>query len=204
MDYFELQQLRKLPRIDLNLGFPYIRTRYKKNFRFDEFNPENILIEDIAHALSHLCRYGGHSEPFYSVAQHSIAASYLVKPENALCALLHDATEAYMVDLPRPVKMKYPQYSIDENILYKVIAKKFNLPLEIPKEVKAADDDMIYIFEWNYFMENEPIPELEKFYKTFFLPKTYAEIKCEFLQRYENLIKNHKLETSINEQVTVK
>lgn len=66
--------------------------------RADEIDPL-----DIAHALSMLCRYGGHVRRFYSVAEHCVLMSHAVAPEHALWALLHDATEAYMVDLPRPI-----------------------------------------------------------------------------------------------------
>src|SRR5438128_12538670 len=64
---------------------------------------DDICIEDIAHALSMLCRYGGQCQEFYSVAEHSVLMSYAVNPQHALWALLHDATESYMGDLIRPL-----------------------------------------------------------------------------------------------------
>ena len=66
--------------------------------------PEDFKIEDIAHALSMLCRYNGQCQEFMSVGQHSVLMSYYVSKENALWALLHDASDAYMGDMIRPIK----------------------------------------------------------------------------------------------------
>jgi len=105
--------------------------------------PEEIDRADIAHALSLLCRYGGHVRRFYSVAEHCVLMSRVVAPEYALWALLHDAAEAYMVDLPRPLKRQFPDYRAAEDNLMAYICKRFDLPVMCPPEVKDADNRIL-------------------------------------------------------------
>ena len=108
---------------------------------FHPFDPkiEDVDIFDIAHSLSMQCRYGGHSNKFYSVAEHSLYVSELVTRENALWGLLHDATEAYVTDIPSPLKKGIPLWSTVENNIMRVICEKFNLSSIEPSEVKHID-----------------------------------------------------------------
>lgn len=105
---------------------------------------DDIDILDIAHALSMLCRYGGHTRRFYSVAEHCVLMSRYVEPENALWALLHDATEAYMVDVPRPIKRQLPDYMAAEDNLMGHICKRYDLDPVCPKAVKHADNRILH------------------------------------------------------------
>jgi hypothetical protein len=109
--------------------------------RFYPMNPRPSEIDpvDIAHALSLLCRYGGHVDRFYSVAEHCVLMSNAVAPEHALAALLHDATEAYVCDVPRPLKAYLDAYREIEDHVWAAIAIRFGLALELPAEVKQAD-----------------------------------------------------------------
>lgn len=107
---------------------------------------EDICIDDIAHALSLLCRFGGHVKKFYSVAEHCVRASYEVPLEHALWALLHDASEAYLIDLPRPLKHDPDTgrtYRAAESRLMRVICQRFGLPEQEPAEVKQADNRLL-------------------------------------------------------------
>lgn len=118
---------------------------------------EEVRLEDIAHSLSLLCRFGGHCNRFYSVAEHSVHVSRLVSPEAALWGLLHDASEAYVIDLPRPLKRMLPGYSLIEDRVHRAIAEHFGLPAEIPEEVKAADNAML-MAEAAQIMTVPPMP----------------------------------------------
>jgi hypothetical protein len=107
--------------------------------------PEEIDIEDIAHALSNLCRFGGHVSEFYSVAQHSLIVSRLIEEKLglpfAIYGLLHDASEAYLIDVPRPIKhsLDMQPYRDAENRMEKAICAKFGLQYPMPDEIKWAD-----------------------------------------------------------------
>lgn len=124
-------------------------------------NPEKIKIEDIAHALSQLCRFGGHTNQFYSVAQHCCHVHDFMRDhfdcsENQkLAGLLHDAAEAYLVDLPRPVKGQIPQYKEIEYNLMQVIFRKFGVTESEDTHVLVKQaDDAVLRSEAESFMPN--------------------------------------------------
>lgn len=111
---------------------------------------EDVHLSDIARALSMLCRYGGHVARFYSVAEHSCRVSDLVlqrtsDPRQALWGLLHDASEAYIADVTRPVKHQpaMQPYRDAEKRLQNVICDAFDLPREEPAAVTQADYDLL-------------------------------------------------------------
>lgn len=108
-------------------------------------DPEELVIEDIAHALSNICRYTGHTGSFYSVAQHSVLASYHVSDAKfALAALMHDATEAYLGDVSKPLKDILGQkYATMENRFGRILAQKFRYEYPYPVEVRVIDQDLL-------------------------------------------------------------
>jgi uncharacterized protein len=113
--------------------------------------PEMICIEDIAHALSMQCRFGGHLPYFYSVAQHSWMASTQAEEEHQLAALLHDASEAYLLDIPRPIKLRLANYKEIEDGVMKIIASKFGFEYPLHQHVKEVDELMLQL-EWDEIM----------------------------------------------------
>lgn len=122
---------------------------------------EMICIEDIAHALSNQCRFGGHLPEFYSVAQHSLNCSYLMdNKELKLAALLHDASEAYLLDIPRPIKQGLSNYKKIEDGLMRLIAEKFGFEYPLHPEVKKIDETMLQA-EWDCLMLNKDTWQFE-------------------------------------------
>lgn len=118
---------------------------------------EDIRIADIAHALSMICRYGGHTRWFYSVAEHSVLVSKMVPREYALEALLHDAAEAYVGDMIIPMKSHWTmtEFKRIEKLNDLTMRIKFGLPHEESAIVKQADTNIREI-EWTTLMM--PIP----------------------------------------------
>lgn len=122
---------------------PYIETYTGKKFYFTDPEPDMIDIRDIAHSLSLQCRFMGHVDTFYSVAEHSVAVSCIVEPENALAGLLHDASEAYLSDIPRPIKNLLSEYKILEFNIQRVIEQAFNVELTPYEDIKDADNTQL-------------------------------------------------------------
>jgi len=107
---------------------------------FDLANPETseIKVEDIAHGLAHTCRFAGQCKGFYSVAEHSVLVSQIV-PQVALAALFHDAAEAFVGDMSRPLKQLLPDYTKVEKKIERAIFHRFRIEWPAPPEVKHAD-----------------------------------------------------------------
>lgn len=118
-----------------------------------EPTPEMICIEDIAHALSHQCRFGGHLPCFYSVAQHSVLAYSMAVKMGAyqLQALMHDASEAYLLDIPKPIKNRLSNYVEIEDNLMTHISKKFGFEYPLSDQTKTIDRFMLE-WEWDAIM----------------------------------------------------
>jgi uncharacterized protein len=104
---------------------------------------DEVFIEDIAHALSLLCRYGGHCLRFYSVAEHCVLLANTAPLGLARAALLHDASEAYLSDVIRPVKRHLGNYIEIEQSIERVIADRFALEWPTPPFVKRMDDAIL-------------------------------------------------------------
>lgn len=146
----------------------YILTYKKIKFRPLEPVAEDIYIEDIAHSLSLLCRANGHYSDFYSVGAHCLncyeeAIARKESPRVKMACLLHDATEAYISDITRPVKKYLQEYQNIEEKLSKVIYEKFlGSPLTAYEEkmVKIIDDAMLYyeFLEFGAYELSEEIP----------------------------------------------
>lgn len=129
-----------------------IRTFTGKVFDLKILDPDSICIEDIAHALANTARFGGHLPEFYSVAQHSVLIAQAVTEEFKVEALLHDASEAYMGDMPKPFKIMMPEFSKIEDNLMNVIAAKFGFNYPISEQVKFYDRKLLQT-EWDSFVE---------------------------------------------------
>lgn len=127
----------------------WIQTFTGRQFFPSAPRPEDVDVADIAHALSLQCRFNGHCAAFYSVAEHCVRVSRLLselypgRRDLALWGLLHDAAEAYVADLPRPVKAMMPGFREMEDRVLRVVVARYGLPWPMPAEVCEADDALL-------------------------------------------------------------
>jgi 5'-deoxynucleotidase YfbR-like HD superfamily hydrolase len=163
--------------------------------RYFDFNdPGPLTIEEVAHALSHICRFTGHCKTFYSVAQHSVLVSHLVPRELAMHGLLHDAVETVVGDMSSPLKHLIPAYRVIEDRCEAAILAGFGMAMpwraEVRQAVKQADLQALRTEQrdqmhadghlWSWTSHIEPAKA-----KVVPLPPEYA--RQLFLARYEEL-----------------
>lgn len=164
----------------------YIRTHSHKIFDYLNIDINQIDIEDIATALSHIPRWLGHTNKFYSVAQHCCWCYDNTKGDKVE-ALMHDATEAYVSDIPTPLKALLPDYKEMENKVALAIANKFNFNYPYSEETHIVDKSALKlerIFIKNLDNNYEPlkVPITDKGLNYW----TSKKAKKEFLKRFNN------------------
>jgi uncharacterized protein len=107
-------------------------------FDFAAPQSSNFTAEDVAHGLAHICRYAGQCRRFYSVAEHSLLVSD-VATGFEYEALLHDAAEAFIGDITRPLKQMLPDFKRIEAEVQKAVLERFGIIEPVPPEIKEAD-----------------------------------------------------------------
>jgi len=138
---------------------PWVQTYTGRRFDLASPRAEDVVLEDIAHALSCVNRYTGHARVPYSVAEHSVRVAALVAPTHRKAAILHDATEAYVNDLSAPLKglPELRGYGDVEHRVWFAICDRFGLDRALPVEVKRADLVMLEV-ERRVLLGPEPEP----------------------------------------------
>ena len=175
------------------MSYKYIRTYTGKEFYPMDPQPEAIDIRDIAHALSMVCRGNGHVNRFFSVAQHCIncaleAAARGYSSRVILACLIHDASEAYMSDVPRPFKQFLGEYLKQEERLLEVVYEKFlGSPLTDTEQkiLKQIDDDMLYFDLRELLNEPQDGPEPEVHIEINYDFTPFDEVEKKYLDLYE-------------------
>jgi hypothetical protein len=147
---------------------PYLQTVSGRWVNPFDPDPEQLDAGDIARALANQCRFGGHCRAFYSVAQHSVIVSMLVEAEggdveDTFAALMHDASEAYLGDMPHPLKHRSPlgaAFKAAEDHLERAIRARFGIRPDVA-EIKRADRALLATERRAFSAETWHWPELE-------------------------------------------
>lgn len=169
---------------------PTILTSGGTYFNFESPWESKIDIVTIAHALAQICRFTGHTSQFYSVAQHCYMASFIVPPELAFAALMHDAAEAYIGDVAKPLKRMLPDYKNIESAVEDAVFHHFCVRGIDDPWIKRADlimlateqRDLMPAHDDNWFAGTDIKPLDEKI-----TPWDSKTAKLKFLQRFNNL-----------------
>lgn len=173
----------------------YITTYTRKHFDPVHPDKELICIQDIAHALSMICRGNGHVSTFWSVGEHCICCAKEAlgrgySNRQALACLLHDASECYMSDVPRPLKQEMPRYREVEEQLLQVIYKKFlgsSLTDEEAQRLKEIDDDLLWYDLEVLLEEKQPGDAPKLHFELDYTVRPFVEVEQEYLEMFQKL-----------------
>lgn len=174
---------------DITADGGYVTTYSGRRFHILDPQPDEIDIYDIAWALSHVCRFTGHVKYLYTVAQHCVLVSYVCDPTYALQGLLHDASEAFICDVSRPVKYlaQMAGYRDIERVIQRTIYRKFGVSEEEHPSVKLADTRVLFTekrdllpvhVKWDWAVR--PLPSK-------IVPWTCEKVRMMFMQRFLEL-----------------
>ena len=175
----------------------WITTYSGGKLHFRDPHEDEIDIKDIAHGLALCCRFNGQCKMFYSIAEHSIRVADNVPDIKVLKlrALLHDAHEAYLSDVPRPIKGDMPQYKAIADHLQFAINRKFNCTIEkvdttayFNEQIKKADDIMLSTEKEFMMVGVEDWAELPM-PLPHFKPRSWQKAEKLFLQRFKTYAK---------------
>jgi hypothetical protein len=169
----------------------WIETHSAKYFQYLKRNPENIVIEDIAHALSQICRFSGQCKEFYSVAQHCCIVHDVAPSHLKLDGLLHDASEAYISDIPRPVKTIVYQIKELETFIQMQVAQRFKLSFPYKSQIEILDTQLMLAEAQQLFRQKvawwvEGMDPLDVIVTPCWNPKI---AETEFLKRFDKLVR---------------
>lgn len=181
----------------------WIMTYTGRKFHLSEPSPEEVDREDIAHALSNICRFTGHTKYFYSVGTHSILCAEQARKDGMsakiqLYCLLHDGSEAYLTDVNRPLKsiIENVYCPIEEEVSV-VIFEHFGLPQPTDEEWKTVKhyDNLMLANEIGQLMINADEFEIEPIYNGIYLPRYgNVHVKNRFIDILEYLIVEYEEE----------
>ena len=174
----------------------YITTYTGKHFEILNPDPAVIDIKDIAHALSLICRGNGHVNTFWSVGEHCICCAREAKARGLsermmLACLLHDASECYMSDVPRPFKKSLPAYREHEDKLLSLIYEKFlgtDLTAEEQKQLKEIDNAMLWYDLKVLLGEPQTSEKPEIHIELAYTVRSFKEVEEEYLTIYKKHI----------------
>lgn len=183
--------------MEVAINSPWIETVSGLRFEFTDPKPEQIYINDIAHALGNNCRFVGQCRKFYSVAEHSWHVARMLEGTPLrvqLAGLLHDASEAYITDVASPVKQFMPEYRQMEDVIMAAISKKYGLEYPPHPAVKQCDimalsNEAHHLLvskgnDWDTWKHMKRPPIIDSYRPLGMKPETAAEV---FLDKFHEL-----------------